>query len=59
MKKPTETEVNIYYGHELYARLNGRQACDCPECEEIRPKIEYLIWKELNGSLEKDSSNGK
>jgi len=40
-----QTEVNIFYGHKLYAKLNGKEFCDCEECVEIRKKIYKSIWK--------------
>lgn len=46
MRKPTDTEISSYYGHELYARLNGKKICDCEQCLEIRPKLENMLWKQ-------------
>lgn len=46
MRKPTDTEIGIYYGHELSARLDGKETCECEQCSEIRPKIEHMLWKQ-------------
>ena len=40
------TEINVFYGHEGYARITGKEYCDCTECAVIRPKIYEMLWRE-------------
>ena len=42
----TQTEINTYYGHECYARITGKETCDCDLCAEIRPKIYARLWRQ-------------
>lgn len=44
------TEINTFYGHECYSRITGKEACDCKECAEIRPKIYKKLWREIKKS---------
>jgi len=45
------SEINVFYGHELYANLTGKKFCSCMECAEIRPKIYSKIWRLVKKSL--------
>ena len=47
MVKLSGTEINVFYGHECYSLITGKEFCDCDECAEIRPKIYEQIWKEI------------
>lgn len=52
----TQSEINIFYGHELYARLMSREACGCEECAEIRPKIFKRVWKSVKASARSEKT---
>lgn len=41
------TEINIFYGHEAYSLVTGKQYCDCSECAKLRPEIYKLIWNQI------------
>lgn len=43
---PTQSEIGLFYGHELYARLTGKETCDCEKCAEVRPYIYKLLWRD-------------
>jgi len=43
----SQTEINVFYSHELSARLDGKEACPCDECAEIRLKIFKRMWRQI------------
>jgi len=47
------SEINIFYGHECYALISGKEFCDCEECAQIRPKIYEAIWRDIAGKKRK------
>lgn len=47
----SQTAINVFYGHELYVHLMGREYCDCEDCAQIRPEIYNRIWKLVKKSF--------
>jgi uncharacterized protein YbaR (Trm112 family) len=51
-----QSEINTFYGHEIYAHLTGKEFCDCEECTEIRPKIYAMLWRKTKKKNPKDET---
>ena len=45
MRKMTQYELNVWYGHDLYTKLTNQPQCECEVCQRLREEVANGIKK--------------